>query len=42
MEVVKVIHDLIIVLGFTGLVIIPRAILTFVALREEEASEQLG
>jgi hypothetical protein len=42
MEVVKGIHDLVIVLGFAGLVIIPRAILTFVALREEEASEQLS
>jgi hypothetical protein len=40
MGVVKGIHDLIIVLGFTGLVIIPRAILTHLALREEKATEQ--
>jgi hypothetical protein len=39
MEIVKGIYDLIIVLGFAGLVIIPRAVLTFIALREEEASE---
>jgi hypothetical protein len=42
MELVKGIHDLIIVLGFAGLVIIPRAVLTFKALREEEASEKLS
>jgi hypothetical protein len=42
MEIVKGIHDLIIVLGFAGLIIIPRAVLTFKALREEEESEQLG
>jgi hypothetical protein len=42
MEIVKGIHDLIIVLGFAGLVIIPRAVLTFKALREEEASEKLS
>jgi len=42
MEIVNTIHDLAIVLGFTGLVVIPRAILTYLALRQEEATEQLG
>jgi hypothetical protein len=36
MEIVKGIHDLAIVLGFPGIVIVPRAVVTYIALREGE------
>ena len=42
MEIVKGIHDLIIVLGFIGIVIIPRAILAFLAIRQDKATDQAG
>jgi hypothetical protein len=42
MEVVKGIHDLIIASVFAGIVIIPRAVLTYLAIRQEKATEQLG
>ncbi|HEY2123186.1 MAG TPA: hypothetical protein VGH07_06310 [Chthoniobacterales bacterium] len=42
MEIVKGIHDLIIVLGFIGIVIIPRAILTYLAIRQDNATDQVG
>jgi hypothetical protein len=42
MEIVRTIHDLAIVLGFIGIVIIPRAILTNLAIRRENAADQLG
>jgi len=42
MEFVKGIHDLIIVLGFVGIVLIPRAILTYLAIRQDKATDQAG
>jgi hypothetical protein len=42
MEIVKGIHDLIIVLGFIGVVIIPRAIVTYLAIRQEKSTDQVG
>jgi hypothetical protein len=42
MEIVKVIHDLIIVSVFVGIVIMPRAVLTYLAIRQEKSTEQLG
>jgi hypothetical protein len=42
MEIVKGIHDLIIVLGFTGIAIIPRAIPTYLAIRQDKATDQAG
>lgn len=42
MEIVKGIHDLIIVLGFIGIIIIPRAILTYLAIRQDKAADQAG
>jgi hypothetical protein len=36
MEIVRTIHDLAVVLGFVGIVIIPRAILTYLAIRREK------
>jgi hypothetical protein len=42
MEIVKGIHDLIIVLGFVGIAIIPRAILTYLAIRQDKATDQAG
>jgi hypothetical protein len=42
MEIVKGIHDLIIVLGFIGIVIIPRAIVTYLAIRRDKITDQVG
>jgi hypothetical protein len=42
MEIVKGIHDLIVVLGLTGIVIIPRAIVTYLAIRRDKTTDQAG
>jgi len=42
MEIVKTIHDLVIVSVFTGIVIIPRALLTYLTIRQEKSTEQHG
>jgi len=42
MEVVKGIHDLIIVSALVGIVTIPRAVFTYLAIRQDKATEQLG
>jgi len=41
MEIVHLIYDLAIVLVFTGVAILPRAVLTYLTLRDEEAWKQL-
>jgi hypothetical protein len=41
MGIVNWIHDLTIVLVFTGVAILPRAVVTCLVLRGEDASEQL-
>jgi hypothetical protein len=42
MEIIKGIHDLVIVSVFTGIVIIPRVLWTYVAIRQDKEMEQLG
>jgi hypothetical protein len=39
---IKGIQDLIIVLGFVGIVVMPRAILTYLAIRQDKATDQAG
>jgi hypothetical protein len=41
MEIVTLVHDLAIVLMFTGVALLPRAVMTYLAVRDEEAREQL-
>ena len=42
MEIINGIHDLIIVSAFAGIVIIARALLTYLAIRQDKATGQLG
>jgi hypothetical protein len=42
MEIVKGVHDLVIVLGFVGIMIIPRAVVTYLAIRQDKATDQVG
>jgi hypothetical protein len=42
MEIVRTIHDVAIVVGFIGIVLIPRAILTYLAIQRENVTDQLG
>jgi nitrogen fixation protein FixH len=42
MEIVKGVHDLIIVLGFVGIIIISRAVMTYLAIRQDKATDQVG
>jgi hypothetical protein len=42
MEIVKGVHDLVIVLGFVGIIIIPRAVVMCLAIRQDKATDQVG
>ena len=42
MEIIKGIHDLVIVAVFTGIIIVPRALVTYLAIRQDKETEQLG